>query len=205
MVWDLEASSYSRDLTDKFAEQALEEPQLLFRETIRCPSCGSVSLALETYLYKVPHFGNIIIDRGICASCGFKYRDVRVAETDKPKKIIVRVEGEQELRYLVVKPSSASILIPEKGYESIPGPYSPGYITTVEGILSSFLEAVKIACRDSDQAQCKEHAEWLSRAIEGLESFTLVMCDYEGTGKILGEKVVIKNLDRECKLRNKLK
>ena len=189
------------DLTERLASQAFEEPKLLFREKVRCPSCGNMALVLETYLYKVPYFGDIVIDRGACSECGFKYRDVRVAEAGSPKKIVVKVRGEQELRYLVVKPSNASILIPERGYESVPGPYSPGYITTVEGILNGFLEALKIVCGDLNEGRCKEHATWLSRAIEGLESFTLIICDYEGAGRIIGDRVVVEDLDETCKSR----
>jgi zinc finger protein len=161
-------------------------------------------MLVETFLYRVPYFGSIIMDRGECAGCGFKYRDVKLAELGEPKKILVRVEGERELRYLVVKPSTALIYIPERGYESVPGPYSPGYITTVEGILSSFLEALNIACGSPEEGGCRDHYQWLSRAINGEERFTLVMCDYEGAGKILGEGVLETGLDAECRSRHGL-
>ena len=187
------------DLTEKLVRKSIAEPRLLFVESVRCPSCNTQSMKMETFLYNVPHFGNIILDKGECARCGFKYRDVKVAEASEPKKLIVRVRGERELRYLVVKPSTTLIYIPERGYESIPGLYSPGYITTIEGILGSFLEALNIICGESEDRGCKKHLQWLTRALKGEEQFTLVMCDYDGTGKILGENVEVENLDKECK------
>ncbi len=187
-----------RDL-ESLLSKASKEPVLLARETVRCPACGQRTLELSEYIYEVPYFNKIIITSGTCRSCGFRYRDVRLAEATGPKKIVVRVKGEKQLRYLLVKSAMAAVYIPEKGYEMVPGPASQGFISTVEGILHRFMEALELVCRDSwEREGCRDNKEWLENAIEGREEFTLVICDYEGTSKVLGEDVEEKPLDEEC-------
>ena len=188
------------DITDEVLGQRLEAPVLLGEETRTCPVCGRRTLKTATYVYKVPYFGMLLITTGQCSSCGYKFRDVKIAEAGPPKKIVVRVEGERELRYLLVKSAFAIVYIPERGYEIVPGPASTGFITTVEGILHRIKEALSVACRDKPgDPKCREHEEWLDRAIEGREKFTLVICDFEGASKVAGkENVEEKHLDEEC-------
>ncbi len=183
---------------DKNRELDLREPILLYKDVLTCPVCGKKSLEVISYLYTVDYFGRILIVRGICTNCGYKFRDVKLAEPTRPKKIIVYVQGEKQLRYLLVKSAYAYLAILEKGYEMIPGPASTGFITTVEGVLQRFQEALSIACRDSNNEQCREEKEWLKRAIDGLEEFTLVICDYEGASRVIGKNVEEKPLDDYC-------
>ncbi len=194
-----------RDVGEWVKEKALSEPLLLFSEISNCPICKARGLEVKEYLYEVPYFGKLILSEGTCRYCGYKYSDVRMADAGTPRKIIVKVKGEEELRYLLVKSAMAAIYIPERGYEMLPGPASAGFISTVEGILHRFDEALKVACRDKvEDMVCKDHERWLRRAIEGSEPFTLIICDYEGTSKVVGENVVETELDKECnRLREK--
>jgi len=187
------------DMEKKLIEESGREPVLLYEGTVRCPACGAEALHLREYLYEIPYFGKILIATGKCSNCGFAFKDVRLAEATKPKKITVRVEGEQELRYLLVKSAHAYLAIPERNYEMIPGPASTGFVTTVEGVLYRFLEALELACKGREETpECKANYEWLRRAIEGKEKFTLVICDYDGTSKVIGENVVEEPLDDFC-------
>ncbi len=183
---------------NKIFGETIKEPVLLYEGVINCPVCGKNTLKLREYLYEVPYFGRILLSSGVCSNCGYRYRDVRLAEVTRPKKIVVRVEGERQLRYLLVKSAYAYLAIPEKGYEMIPGPASTGFISTVEGVLHRFMEALEVACSDRWDESCREHKEWLERAIEGLERFTLVICDYEGASKVVGEDVLETEIDKEC-------
>lgn len=183
---------------DKIGEVELREPVLLYKDVLICPLCGEKSLEVSSYLYTVDYFGRILITRGICTNCGYKFRDVKLAEPTRPKKIIVYVRGEKQLRYLLVKSAYAYLAILEKGYEMVPGPASTGFITTVEGVLLRFQEALSIACKDSVNERCREEEEWLKRAIDGLERFTLVICDYEGASKVVGDDVEEEPLDDYC-------
>ncbi len=182
---------------ERLLGSSVREPILLYEGKARCPVCGRETLQLREYLYEVPYFGRIIITSGVCSNCGFRYRDVRLAETTKPKKIVVRVDGEKELRYLLVKSAYAYLYIPETGYEMIPGPASTGFISTVEGVLHRFREALEIACKDNGE-ECRRHFEWIYEAIEGRRPFTLVICDYEGASRVVGENVEEMELDEEC-------
>jgi len=187
------------DVLERLLRESKREPILLAEEKAVCPACGEPTLTIREYLYEVPYFGKIVLGEGRCSNCGYKYSDVRVAEVSEPKKIVVRVNGEKELRYLLVKSATAAILIRERGFEMIPGPASIGFISTVEGILHRFLEAVSVICgSEPESSACKENKAWLEKAIEGEEKFTLVICDYEGASKAVGEDVIEASIDEEC-------
>ena len=187
------------DVEKNILEGSGREPILLYEGTVRCPVCSAEALKLREYLYDVPYFGRILLASGKCTNCGFVYKDVRLAETTKPKKIVVKVEGEAQLRYLLVKSAYAYLSIVEKGYEMIPGPASTGFVSTVEGVLHRFLEALEIACRGEEGSrECEEHRRWINDAIEGKASFTLVICDYEGASKVLGDDVEEYEIDEWC-------
>ncbi|MCE4605130.1 MAG: ZPR1 zinc finger domain-containing protein [Desulfurococcales archaeon] len=176
------------------------EPKPIFRVTARCIACGRPGLEIVEYLYEVPYFGKVILGRGRCRYCGYRYSDVRIAEASSPKKIVVRVEGEKQLRYLLVKSAMATVYIRERGYAMTPGPASTGFITTVEGILYRFQEAIAAACRGREEKEpCRSHIEWIRSAIEGRSRFTLVICDPEGTSKAHGSEVEETIIDEECR------
>ena len=181
------------------------KPQLLLEEMGICPICGKKTLKVSVYLYEVSYFGKILLFSGECSSCGYKYRDVRLAESQAPRKIIVRVEGERQLRYLLIKSAATAVIIKEREYEMVPGPASTGFITTVEGILHRFKEALNVICggEGAGSTVCEEEREWLDRAIEGKEKFTMILCDYEGGSAVKGEKeyVTVEPLDEDCEKR----
>jgi len=178
------------------------EPRLLLDEIGVCPVCGKKTFRIKAYLYEVSFFGKLLITTGQCTSCGYKYRDVKLAEATEPKRIVVHVEGERQLRYLLVKSAASAVLIPERDYEMIPGPASMGFITTVEGILHRFSEALNVMCsgEDTDRKTCEEERRWLERAIDGKESFTMVICDYEGGSAVKGDPAYVEEtpLDSVC-------
>jgi len=167
--------------------------------TIECPYCGSPNFRVEEYVYEVPVFGKILLSVGSCSACEFKRRDVGVLEERGPKKLVLRVKGERELRYLLVKSARSAVLIPEVALEYTPTLYSYGYITTVEGILYEFQQAALTACSGEQSQKCGDILSWLEKAINGEIEFTIVICDYDGLSKIMGEDVVEVELDDECK------
>lgn len=162
---------------------------------LKCPYCGG-QMNVEVYLYEIPYIGPVLITVMNCPHCGFRRREVSVTEVGEAVKIKVRVTGEEELRYLVVKSSTASVYIPDVGLEYTPGPYAQGVITTVEGILHEFMSALEVICREGGE-RCKEVRRWLDNAIEGRASFTLVLCDPEGKSNVFG-RVERGSMDEEC-------
>ncbi|MCC6060015.1 MAG: ZPR1 zinc finger domain-containing protein [Desulfurococcaceae archaeon] len=167
--------------------------------TIECPYCGNPSFRVEEYVYEIPVFGRILLSVGSCSLCGFKRRDVGVLEEKGPKKLVLRVRGERELRYLLVKSARAAVLVPEVALEYTPTLYSYGYITTVEGILYEFQQAALVACSGEQSQQCKDILAWLEKAVNGEIEFTVIICDYDGLSKIVGEGVIEVGLDEECR------
>lgn len=167
-----------------------EKLRKLGEETIKCPVCGKKSLMVGIYLYEVPHFGQVILESGRCESCGFRWTDVTVAEAGKGKKLRLRVRGDRELRALVVKSSSASVIMPELGVEIRPGPASLGYITTVEGIVRKVLEHVPSECF-SEGSECYDVVKTLEDAADGKIEFTLILEDPLGRSGIKGDGVTV--------------
>jgi len=165
-------------------------PKKIREEVLTCPACGKPTLRVEEYLYEVPHIGKVILTAGKCSSCGYKFSDVRLFEAKKPGKIVYKVEGPEDLNALVVRSASASVLIPELGLKMVPGPASEGFITTVEGVLERFLEALHAACADpsADKKACTEMEEKIRAAKEGRMRFTLVIVDPEGVSEIASPK-----------------
>ncbi|MCX8195494.1 MAG: ZPR1 zinc finger domain-containing protein [Acidilobaceae archaeon] len=173
----------------------MSEPIALREFELNCPQCGN-KVKASVYAYEVPYLGPLLISVVKCESCGFRRRDVETAEAGEPVKIKVKVRGEKELRYLVVKSAKASVAIPEAGLEYTPGPYAQGYITTVEGILHEFLGALDVTC---EGGRCEEIRRWLNEAVEGRVEFTLVICDPEGKSRVVGE-AERGAIDEECPL-----
>ncbi len=198
-----ESSRRRGEVLDELLAKSGAPVKLYEAEGLECPACGARALKVEEYIYKVPVFDYITLTVGYCRNCGYKFRDVRLAEQTEPKKIAVKVEGEEELRYLVARSPLSAIVIPEVGLEMIPARASLGFITTVEGVLWRFHEVAKPLCGtledEERRARCLEALSWIERAIEGKEKFTLVICDYDGKSRVVGDRVEVGGLDEECR------
>ena len=169
---------------------AAREPVKINGAIVQCPVCKKATLKIEDYLYDMPVVGKVILSSGKCSSCNYKFNDVRLAEAHKPRKIILYIEKPEDLNALVVRSSSASILIPEFEMSMTPGPASEGFITTVEGVLERFLEAIDVACADpdTDKSACEKARRIIEEAKEGKREFTLVIVDPEGVSAIVSDK-----------------
>ncbi len=161
----------------------------------KCPRCGS-EYVISEYLYNVPLIGQVILSSGECKSCGYKYRDVRMAESHGPQRLTLYVETPEDLNSLVVRAATASIYIPELGISIEPGPASRGYISTVEGILDRVLK-VMVALKDDEEVD-REKWEYAKNEIEkakrGESTFTLIIEDPEGVSRIISDKAAKERL-----------
>jgi|GEM_PF-282639 len=159
----------------------------LGREVIKCPQCGYRELEVSMHMHNVPYFGNVVMEVGRCPSCGFLYRDIYVAEYGERKRFEVKVSREFG-DYLLIKSSSATVIIPELGIEITPGPAALGYITTARGILERVLEVLLLVCTEASE-ECKSKLEEVKKALEGELEFTLIVDDPLGKSLVvqLGE------------------
>ncbi len=171
-------------------------PRKILEYSVNCPVCGS-SMAVEEYLYDMPMVGKVIISTGRCPRCGYRWSDVRLAETRGPRRIIYRVESPDDVNALVIRASTATIRIPELGVEIKPGPAAKGYITTVEGIIIDVLEKAEFLCSDEKASleKCREKIELLKKARDGKVKYTVILEDPEGVSAIVSSKVKVEKLE----------
>lgn len=122
-----------------------------------------------------------------CSSCGYAHTDVIELEDRGQKTLTLHVDDEKKLNHLVVRSSSCRVEIPEAGLELAPGPFSNGFITTVEGILDRFESATMMVIPESDEERRRkeEVIEWIRRAKNGKEKFTLILKDPRGVSGVI--------------------
>ncbi|MEM4527921.1 MAG: ZPR1 zinc finger domain-containing protein [Desulfurococcaceae archaeon] len=156
-----------------------------------CPVCGS-SLQISEYIYNIPYYGDVIISTGLCQRCGFRHNDVQLMETKKPRKIVYIVEKPGDENAIVIRNAHSEIEIPELGLSIMPGTYSQGYITTVEGIIEDFLEITKFICNQSDvnKERCEEILNKLEKAKDGLIRYSVVIYDHAGLSDVVSNKTI---------------
>lgn len=160
-----------------------DNPKILFEDVVRCPMCGGHSLNITARILSVKFFGELVLETGRCSSCGFIHRDIYLAEYGEPKRLEVKVTKESG-DYLLVKSSSAVVIIPELGVEISPGPAAQGYITTVRGILENVVDIFLGMCQEGD-VECERRLEEVNMALRGEADFTLIVEDPLGRSAII--------------------
>ena len=165
-------------------------PKLVAKEKVKCPVCGSGDLEITLYAYRVPFFGDVILETGKCSKCGYRWSDVGVVSAGRPKRIVVEVSRPKDLNALVIKSARASIRVPELGIEVTPGPAAKGYITTVEGVLQRVLDHVPSECFKRESS-CYGRVKEIEDAIKGLKRFRLIIEDPTGKSAVRGEGVKV--------------
>lgn len=136
---------------------------------------------------ELPHFGRAVIMTSKCRSCGYTHTDVIELEDRGHKTDRLDVDAPEKLNYVVVRASSGRLEIPESGLELHPGPFSNGFITTVEGVLDRFEDALRKVIPETEEARKRkeELLEWIKRAKDGKERFTLILEDPRGVSGII--------------------
>jgi len=175
------------------------EPIKINEMTVECPVCRRPTLKIEDYLYDMPLAGKVILTAGKCSNCGHRFTDVRLAEAQGPRKIVFRVEKPEDVNVLVVKASTAAVIIPELKLKMLPGPAATGFISTIEGVMDRFLEALEAACQplDTDPEACRKAREMVTAVKEGRIKYTVIIVDPEGVSAILSDKAVVERISAE--------
>ncbi len=144
---------------------------------MKCPICGRDAKIINRE-HEVPHFGKVLLSTVICPHCGYKHSDIIFLEEKGEKREKLKVNDPRKLNYYVIRSATGRIEIPELGLELTPGPFSDGFITTVEGVLDRFLRVARIL-------HAKEAEEKIKEAMEGKIPFTLIIEDPRGLSKIV--------------------
>jgi len=162
------------------------------RDTLRhhCPLCGrEIETTYERH--SIPYFSDILLVYTQCP-CGYRHADVIILGEGDPSRWELRVESVEDLSARVVRSTTGTVEIPEHELMIEPGPACQGFITNVEGVLNRFSDAVKTAMTALDDrkemARAEEILEWLRRAREGEEQFTLIIEDPAGNSAIITPK-----------------
>ena len=154
----------------------------------RCPNCNAFLFYLEAD-NDIPYEGKITIHTYICKKCS--YRNVTIERHDKesPKIIKFKIKNKNDLKTIVYRSPDASVQIPELDAEISPGIASKGYITTVEGILTSIKEKLTIMGDGEDVNYLMQRIEGIISGVE--EKVTIVIDDDSGKSRINSSRAEI--------------
>ena len=117
--------------------------------------------------------GSVTLVALICKACPYKTLDILPNESHPPARLVFHVRSERDLNVIVARSSTATIRIPEIKASITPGTASPGFITTVEGVLRRF----KMHLKSPEAEAC------IDRLLSG-EPFTLIVEDPRGSSAI---------------------
>jgi len=162
------------------------------RDTLHhhCPACGK---EIETIYQRenIPYFSDIVLVYAGC-TCGYRHADVIILGEGDPARWEFSVESADDLSVRVVRSTTGTVEIPEQGLLIEPGAACQGFVTNVEGVLRRFGDAVEQAIAGTDDhggiARGKDLIEWIQRARDGNEQFTLILEDPAGNSAIIAPR-----------------
>ena len=166
----------------------------------RCPSCDNQSMLTSQTEYEVEHFGAVLLTLATCQRCGYRHSDVMSLTNRQPLALTAKITSLEDLNIRVIKSGTATISIPEFRATITPGPYSEGYISNVEGILSKIEDALTFMLSTAKGQRLKKGEVMLKkirRARDSKPRFTLVIRDPLGNSAIVSsnpEKIRKRNL-----------
>jgi zinc finger protein len=154
----------------------------------KCPNCNEFLYYIEAD-NDIPYEGKVTIHTYICKNCNYKNITIERHDKEDPKIIKFRIKNKNDLKTIVYRSPDASVQIPELDAEISPGIASNGYITTVEGILTSIKEKLSIMGDN-------ENIDFLRQRIDGIisgveEKITIIIDDNSGKSKINSSRVEI--------------
>jgi zinc finger protein len=172
------------------------DPRLVWEENNVCPSCRNRTFNIKIYYYEIPQGPlNLIVSK--CSSCGFSFRDVVPLWEGEGKRIELKVENMEDLSSKVFRGPNGRVLIPELGVEIEPGPYSQGYLGTVDGIIEDILEITQRECEGRGDDGCRKAIERIEKALRGELNFTLIIEDHTGLSFIISKKARVEVIKKE--------
>ncbi|MGB9827548.1 ZPR1 zinc finger domain-containing protein [Thermosphaera chiliense] len=176
----------------------MSEPVKIAEYEVECPVCSQKAL-VEDYIHNVPYYGDILISVLTCDKCGFRKRDIGVLSISEPRKIIYKVEKPGDERALLIRAGGSRVLIPEFNIEISPGPFSQGFITTIEGLIMDLIEKTSFLCesRGENDSECDRVLDLLNKAKDGLVEYTVIIEDYPGRSDIVSNKTKYVRIEKE--------
>ncbi|KAJ9096577.1 hypothetical protein QFC19_007109 [Naganishia cerealis] len=160
-------------------------PEEIFAFPGSCSSCGH---QIDTLMQRVniPYFKDIIIMSTNCEHCGYRDNEVKsgAAISDKGKKIILKVEDEEDLSRDILKSETCGLEIPEIDLVLQPGTLG-GRFTTLEGLLNQVYDelSTKVFQTGGDSMDVGERSKFekflgdMKAVMSASRPFTLILDD----------------------------
>ncbi|KAI5451399.1 nucleolar zinc-finger protein [Naganishia albida] len=160
-------------------------PEEIFAFPGSCSSCGH---QIDTLMQRVniPHFKDIIIMSTNCEHCGYRDNEVKsgAAISEKGKKIVLKVEDEEDLSRDILKSETCGLEIPEIDLVLQPGTLG-GRFTTLEGMLNQVYDelSTKVFQTGGDSMDSAERNQFekflgdMKAVMSASRPFTLIMDD----------------------------
>jgi zinc finger protein len=137
-------------------------------------------------------FGSVLLTVTTCQNCGYRHTDVTTLVTHEPIVLSAKITSLEDLNMRVIKSGTATVSIPELGATVTPGPYSEGYISNIEGVLTKIEDALILMLSSAKGKSLQRGERMLKRiraAKEQKPSFTFVLKDPFGNCALLSPKV----------------
>ena len=141
--------------------------------------------------YDVDHFGAVLLTVATCQHCGYRHNDIMTLTNHQPLALTAKIKSVEDLNLRVIKSGTATLSIPEFKASITPGPYSEGYISNVEGILSKIEDALTFMLSTAKGQRLKKGEMMLKKIRSARDSnprFTLVIKDPLGNSAIVSPK-----------------
>jgi zinc finger protein len=138
--------------------------------------------------YDVEHFGAVLLTVARCQHCGYRHSDIMTLTNHQPLALTAKIKSLEDLNIRVIKSGTATLSIPEFRAKITPGPYSEGYISNVEGVLSKIEDALTFMLSTAKGQRLKKGEMMLKRiqiARDSKPRFTLVIKDPLGNSAIV--------------------
>jgi len=138
--------------------------------------------------YEVENFGAVLLSAATCRRCGYRHTDVITLTNHQPTALTAQIISLEDLNMRVIKSGTATVSIPEFKATIIPGPYSEGYISNVEGLLSKIEDALTFMLTTAKGKRLKKGQMLLSKmrmARDSKPRFTLTIKDPFGNSAII--------------------
>lgn len=133
----------------------------------------------------------MLLSVAACQNCGYRHTDITTLTASEPIALSAKISSIEDLNIRVIKSGTATVSIPEFGAIITPGPYSEGYISNVEGVLSKIEDALTFmlsSVRGKKFLRGERMLKKIRAAREQRPNFTFVLKDPFGNSALVSSK-----------------
>lgn len=166
-------------------------PNEVYSFPATCPGCMRHCVT-HMKMVEIPHFSEVIIMSTVCDHCGYRSNEVKTGGEvpSKGRKIILKVENQEDLARDILKSESCTLECPELDLFVNPGTLG-GRFTTVEGLLIQVRDDLHQQIFDvgdnvgaggdslakDAKANWKKFFDGIDSAVRGERKFTVILTD----------------------------